>query len=141
MAAAHPMPAPSAQPPGTVNRANEADRAQSADRTQMTDAQTSDLARATERNQALVRQESPGEEAVESPFPLLVLGLPVEVDVSVPVRQFRVRHLLALAPGQVIESRWNHGIDLPLAAGDVQLAWTEFEVVDTRLAVRVTRVA
>jgi len=26
-----------------------------------------------------------------------------------------------------------------LAAGDVQLAWSEFEVVETRLAVRVTR--
>ncbi len=58
-----------------------------------------------------------------------------------PVREFRVRHLLALAPGQVIESQWSHGNDLPLAAGDVQLAWSEFEVVETQLAVRVTRLA
>lgn len=65
--------------------------------------------------------------------------LPVELDVSVPVRDFRVRSLLILEPGQVIESRWVHGEDLPLASGAVQLAWSEFEVVDSQLAVRVTR--
>jgi flagellar motor switch protein FliM len=67
--------------------------------------------------------------------------LPVLLGVSIPVREFRVRQLLALAPGQVIETRWNHEDDLPLAAGEVQLAWSEFEVVETRLAVRVTRLA
>jgi flagellar motor switch protein FliN/FliY len=70
-----------------------------------------------------------------------VARLPVELDVSVPVREFRVRNLLALEPGQVIESQWVHGEDLPLASGDVQLAWSEFEVVDSQLAVRVTRMA
>jgi flagellar motor switch/type III secretory pathway protein FliN len=69
-----------------------------------------------------------------------VMRLPVELDVAVPVRDFRVRRLLALAPEQLIESQWSSGKDLPLAAGDVRLAWTEFEVVETRLAVRVTRV-
>ncbi len=67
--------------------------------------------------------------------------LPVELAVSVPVRNFRVRHLLSMAPGEVIETLWGHGEDLPLASGEVQLAWSEFEVVDTRLAVRVTRLA
>jgi flagellar motor switch protein FliN/FliY len=70
-----------------------------------------------------------------------VARLPVELDVAVPVREFRVRNLLALEPGTVIESRWNHGNDLPLAAGDVTLAWTEFEVIETQLGVRVTRLA
>ena len=86
---------------------------------------------------------------VPSPHPLLesagvalaapIARLPVELDVAVPVRQFRVRNLLALEPGQVIESQWAHGEYMPLAAGDVQLAWSEFEVVDSQLAVRVTR--
>ena len=67
--------------------------------------------------------------------------LPVELDVVVPVRQFRVRKLLALEPGQLIESQWGSGEDLPLATGDVQLAWCEFEVIDTQLAVRITRLA
>jgi flagellar motor switch protein FliN/FliY len=68
-----------------------------------------------------------------------VAKLPVELEVAVPVREFRVRNLLSLAPGAVIESQWNHGNDVPLAAGHVQLAWSEFEVVQTQLAVRVTR--
>ncbi len=67
--------------------------------------------------------------------------LPVELDVTIPVRDFRVRNLLALEPGQLIETQWGHGDDMPLSAGDVQLAWSEFEVVDTALAVRLTRLA
>ena len=92
--------------------------------------------------QALVL--APRTEEAEADEPALrgpAARLPVEMDVSVPVREFRVRHLLALEPGRVIESQWNHGNDLPLAAGQVRLAWSEFEVVDTRLAVRVTRLA
>jgi flagellar motor switch protein FliN/FliY len=83
----------------------------------------------------------PGEAESEPGFGPLVERLPVEMDVAVPVREFRVRNLLALEPGTLIESRWNHGNDLPLAAGDVTLAWTEFEVIETSLAVRVTRLA
>lgn len=67
--------------------------------------------------------------------------LPVEVEVGVPVREFRVRNLLALVPGQVIESQWSHLEDVPLGAGTVQLAWSEFEVLDAQMAVRVTRLA
>jgi flagellar motor switch protein FliM len=67
--------------------------------------------------------------------------LPVELEVAVPVRNFRVRTLLSLEKGKVIETQWGHGDDLPLSAGDVQLAWSEFEVIETRLAVRVTRIA
>lgn len=65
--------------------------------------------------------------------------LPVELDVSIPLRDFRVRDLLALELGRLIESEWGHGVDLPLAAGAVQLAWTEFEVIETELVVRLTR--
>ncbi len=65
--------------------------------------------------------------------------LPVELDVSVPVRHFKVRNLLALEPGHLIETDWSHGEDVPLAAGQVQLAWSEFEVMETQLAVRLTR--
>jgi len=67
--------------------------------------------------------------------------LPVALEVMVPVREFRVHHLLAMTLGDVIETRWGHGEDLPLSTGEVQLAWSEFEVVDSRLAVRVTRLA
>ncbi|MDR3774251.1 MAG: FliM/FliN family flagellar motor C-terminal domain-containing protein [Terracidiphilus sp.] len=67
--------------------------------------------------------------------------LPVELDVSVAVRNFRVRDLLNLQPAQLIESGWGQGDDVPLASGPAQLAWAEFEVIDTQLAVRVTRLA
>jgi flagellar motor switch/type III secretory pathway protein FliN len=70
-----------------------------------------------------------------------VVRLPVELDVSVPVRNFRVRNLLTLETAHLIESGWGHGEDVPLAAGHLQLAWSEFEVVDTQLAVRITRLA
>ena len=41
----------------------------------------------------------------------------------------------------MIETHWGNGEDVPLNSGDVLLAWSEFEVVDTQLAVRVTRLA
>lgn len=69
----------------------------------------------------------------------VVVRIPIEVDVAVPVRNFRVRNLLALEQGHVVESLWLPGEDLPLAAPGAQLAWTEFEVVDQKLAVRITR--
>jgi len=71
----------------------------------------------------------------------IVGRLPVELEVAVPVREFRVRDLLSLERDSVIETQWKHGEDLPLAAGEIQLAWSEFEVIETRLAVRVTRLA
>ena len=69
----------------------------------------------------------------------LVFRLPIEVDVAIPIRKFRVRNLLALAAGAVIPSQWGQGEDMPLAARGAQLAWAEFEVVDQKLAVRITR--
>jgi flagellar motor switch/type III secretory pathway protein FliN len=69
----------------------------------------------------------------------LAMRLPVELEVAIPLRDFRVRNLLALQAGALIESRWVHGEDVPLGSPDVQLAWSEFDVVDTQLAVRLTR--
>ena len=70
-----------------------------------------------------------------------MVRLPMELEVGVPLREFRVRHLLALEGGVVVESQWSHGDDVPISAGKVQLAWAEFEVMDLSLAVRVTRLA
>ena len=95
---------------------------------------------ASNSGQALVPVARPAEEEEKSAFSPQVLRLPVELDVAVPVRDFRVRHLLSLAPDELIASQWSAGSDLPLTAGEVRLAWSEFEVLDTRLAVRVTRV-
>jgi hypothetical protein len=39
----------------------------------------------------------------------------------------------------VIETQWALGEDMPLTAKDAQLAWTESEVVESKMAVRLTR--
>lgn len=93
--------------------------------------------------EALVTQVRVEREQADEPPALTpaVATLPVELDISIPVRSFRVRNLLALEPGSLMETQWSHGEDIPLSAGDVQLAWSEFEVAEFRLAVRVTRLA
>ena len=65
--------------------------------------------------------------------------LPIKMDVALPVVRFCVRDLLALAAGQVINTAWASGEDLPLAIEDVQLAWVEMEAVEQAMAVRITR--
>ena len=67
------------------------------------------------------------------------LNLPVQLDIAIPLRSFKVRNLLELKAGEVLETQWSATEDLPLWGGGVQLVWVEFEVVDDRLAVRVTR--
>lgn len=67
--------------------------------------------------------------------------LPVTMAAEIPLNRFRVRDLLALAEGQVFESVSPDTEDVPLKVGDVQLGWTEFEVVEQRIALRLTRLA
>lgn len=81
---------------------------------------------------ALDESEPPALEAVTA-------RIPIEIDVAIPIHSFQVRKLLALATGQIIATRWVEGEDMPLGARGAQLAWTEFEVVDQKLAVRITR--
>jgi flagellar motor switch protein FliM len=108
--------------------------------TQMHDSGSVALAEVAAENPLLT---PPGDVRERHPLELSapMARLPVELDVAMPVREFRVRNLLALSPGQVIETEWGHGEDVPLASGEVQLAWSEFEVVDSQMAVRVTRLA
>jgi len=91
---------------------------------------------------ALLRrtEEQPLELEPEGKLPLERLAaLPVQLDVRVPLPDFRVADLLDLAPGRVVASEWPSSDDVPLSCSDVRLVWTEFEVVDQTLAVRVTR--
>ena len=121
MATTHPLPASAgATPPGAV---------------------PTERAGGGEVVKALVPAPQPQQDEEEPVFRAPIPQLPVALGVTVPVREFRVRQLLALAPGQVIETQWSHGDDLPLSAGDVQVAWSEFDVVENQLAVRVTRLA
>ena len=91
--------------------------------------------------EALVPSPQGGPAALAIPANPLAMRLPVELEVAIPLRDFRVRNLLALQAGALVESQWGHGEDVPLGAPHVQLAWSEFDVVDTQLAVRLTRLA
>lgn len=71
----------------------------------------------------------------------LVSRLPMRLAAAIPVASFKVGNLLTLAVGQVIESGWSSTQDVILKAADVQLFWSEFEVVEQRMAVRLTRLA
>ncbi|HTC74569.1 MAG TPA: FliM/FliN family flagellar motor C-terminal domain-containing protein [Edaphobacter sp.] len=53
--------------------------------------------------------------------------------------QFKVRDLLALKEGQVFESFSPATDDVPVRVGQTQLGWSEFEVQDQRMALRLTR--
>jgi hypothetical protein len=81
-------------------------------------------------------------EAVEAhaKWPLLA-RIPMRMSAGIPLTGFKVRDLLALKPGQLITSNWESTADVPLHAGEVQVSWSEFEVVEQRMAVRVTRLA
>jgi flagellar motor switch protein FliN/FliY len=72
-------------------------------------------------------------------LPPSMAHLPVQLNVAIPLPKFRVRDLLALTKGAVLETGWLPSDDVPLWCGKVQLVWLEFEVVDQDLAVRVTR--
>jgi len=98
---------------------------------------------AVERQQAaeptaLVPSEA-GQRPASGKFDGPISRLPVELDVGVPIRNFRIRNLIALEPGVVVASQWGQSDDLPVMSGNQPLAWSEFEVVDTHLAVRLTR--
>ncbi len=71
----------------------------------------------------------------------MLSGLAVKLEANIPLRGLHVRDLLALESGQTIESAWAVTEDVPLKVGQVQLCWCEFEVVDRKMSLRLTRLA
>ena len=67
--------------------------------------------------------------------------VPLLLVVRVPVPRFTVRDLLALEAGQVLGTTWAPADDVPMCLRNVQVGWCEFEVVEAKLAVRLTRLA
>jgi flagellar motor switch protein FliN/FliY len=53
--------------------------------------------------------------------------------------RFKVQDLLALKEGQVFESLSPATDDVPVKVGQMQLGWSEFEVQEQRMALRLTR--
>jgi flagellar motor switch/type III secretory pathway protein FliN len=67
--------------------------------------------------------------------------LPCLLTIEISVPGFTVADLVNLEPGRVIATRWTVGQDVPLRINDALIAWSEFEVVQNRLAVRLTELA
>jgi flagellar motor switch protein FliN/FliY len=77
----------------------------------------------------------------EHPAWHVLAQLPVTMTAEIALSRFKVRDLLGLAQGQVFESISPDTEDVPLKVGSVQLGWTEFEVVEQKIALRLTRLA
>jgi flagellar motor switch/type III secretory pathway protein FliN len=67
--------------------------------------------------------------------------LPCDLTLELPIPAFSVRDLLRLHVDSVIDTSWNQSTDIPLRANGSLIAWTEFEVVGEKLAVRLTELA
>jgi flagellar motor switch protein FliN/FliY len=65
--------------------------------------------------------------------------LRVTMRAGVALDRFRVRDLLAMKEGQVFESLSPATEDVPVRVGQTQLGWSEFEVLEQRMALRLTR--
>jgi flagellar motor switch/type III secretory pathway protein FliN len=65
--------------------------------------------------------------------------LELTMAVEVSLLRFKVQDLLRLSEGQVFESGCSETEDVPLKIGSVQIGWTEFEVVDQKISLRLTR--
>src|ERR1700722_2769314 len=78
---------------------------------------------------AIVSSEADRGPAASGKFDGPVSRLPVELNVGVPIRNFRIRNLIGLEPGVVVASQWGQSDDLSVMAGNQSLAWSEFEVV------------
>ena len=61
-----------------------------------------------------------------------------DLSLEVPVGKFTVGDLLRLGKGSVVETNCLATSEIPLRVNGLLVAWTEFEVIGTRLAVRVT---
>jgi flagellar motor switch/type III secretory pathway protein FliN len=64
--------------------------------------------------------------------------VPCWLTAQIPVAGFKVRDLLLLKPGSVVNSKQSTSSRVELQANGSFLAWAEFETIDGRLGVRLT---
>jgi len=67
--------------------------------------------------------------------------LPCLLTIEISVPGFTVADLVHLERGRVIATSWTVGQDVPIRINGELIAWSEFEVVQNRLAVRLTELA
>ena len=67
--------------------------------------------------------------------------LPCTLTLELPVTRFTITDLLKLGPGSIVETACHPTSDVPLRVNQLLIGWTEFDVIDERLAVRITEKA
>jgi len=70
-----------------------------------------------------------------------VEALPCLLSVEIPVPNFTVADLVTLSRGRLVDTRWTVGEDVPLHINGALIAWSEFEIVNNHVAVRLTELA
>jgi flagellar motor switch/type III secretory pathway protein FliN len=67
--------------------------------------------------------------------------LPCQLSLEIPVVKFTVGDLLRLGKESIVETGCASTDDIPLRANGLFVAWSEFEVIGNRLALRITELA
>jgi flagellar motor switch/type III secretory pathway protein FliN len=67
--------------------------------------------------------------------------LPCQLSLEIPIVNFTVGDLLRLGKDSIAETACLSTSDIPLRANGLLIAWTEFEVIGNRLALRITELA
>jgi flagellar motor switch protein FliN/FliY len=83
--------------------------------------------------------------SMESPHPATglwpeVLELPCHLAVELEVPGFTIRDLLSLDVDSVVDTQRGEGAHVPVVVNGVMVAWAEFDVMEDRLAVRLTEI-
>lgn len=91
----------------------------------------------------IAEQTHPGPAAPEVPTDLTerIGWLPCQLSLDIPIVNFSVGDLLRLGKDSIVETACLSTSDVPLRANGLLIAWTEFEVIGNRLAVRLTELA
>lgn len=67
--------------------------------------------------------------------------LPCQLSLDLPVSGFTVGNLLRLSKGSIVETASHHADDVPVRVNGLLIGWAEFEVIEDRLAIRITELA
>jgi len=84
--------------------------------------------------------QSKPEAAIADPWARVEV-LPCLLSIEIPVPNFTVADLVRLATGRLVDTNWTIGEDVPLLINGELIAWSEFEIVNNHVAVRLTELA
>ena len=66
------------------------------------------------------------------------LELPCHFTVGLEVPHFTIRDMLSLSVNSLVDTRRREGAHVPVMVNSIMVGWAEFDVIDGRLAVRMT---